>query len=137
MTKRAGIRLQERQGNVTIDLGLDGDLDIEVEVQTKFQGCPGCNGSLLGLSDELRVIYSGVFRRGELGGSLWGGHGVDAEKLLQIKSWHVTVAIPVNRVPQARSRLDGIEDCEGEATGTRRRNFFLNSVRPDTLRTRV
>lgn len=80
MTKSAGMRLQKRQGDVAIDLGLDGDLDLEVEVQTKLQGCLGCDGSLVGLSDELRVINRGVFRRGEVGSSCWGRHDVDAEE---------------------------------------------------------
>ncbi len=45
--------LQEGESDVAIDLGLNGDLDLEVEVQAKLQRFLGGDGSLVGAADEL------------------------------------------------------------------------------------
>ncbi len=43
---------QERQGDVAVDLGLDGDLHLEVEVKTELQSFLGSDGSLGGASGD-------------------------------------------------------------------------------------
>ncbi len=73
------IHIQERQGNVAVDLGLNGDFILEVQVQAKLQSFLGCDGSL-GLADDLPATNGGEFGRGELGGGLLGRHGVEAEE---------------------------------------------------------
>ncbi|PBK81668.1 hypothetical protein ARMGADRAFT_1091070, partial [Armillaria gallica] len=45
--------LQERQGDVTVDLRLDGDLDLEVEVKAQLQSCGWSNSLALRAADDL------------------------------------------------------------------------------------
>ncbi len=66
------MHLQERQGDVTVDLRLDGNLDFEVEVKAQLQSCGGCNSLALRAAED-----GGRLGRCVLG--LWGRHG-DAEE---------------------------------------------------------
>ncbi len=68
------IRLQEGEGDVAVDLGLDGNLHLEIEVQTKLQSFLGCDGALVGASDELTTGNGGSFGRGEFGSGFGGRH---------------------------------------------------------------
>ncbi len=70
--------LQEGESDVAIDLGLNGDLDLEVEVQAKLQRFLGGDGSLVGAADELSTSDGGGLSSGVLS-SGFGGRHVDAE----------------------------------------------------------
>ena len=63
------INSQEREGDVAVDLGLDGNLDLEVKVKTELQSFLGSDGALVRAS-------------GNGGRGFWGRHveAVDAEE---------------------------------------------------------
>ncbi len=59
------MHLQEREGDIAVDLGLDGNFHLEVEVKTKLQSLLGSDGALVGAGGDR--------------GGFWGGHVVDGE----------------------------------------------------------
>ncbi|PBK81670.1 hypothetical protein ARMGADRAFT_775766 [Armillaria gallica] len=67
--------LQERQGDVTVNLGLDGDLDFEVKVKVQLQSCGGCNSLAFRLANDLSTEDRGRLGRCVLG--LWGRHDTE------------------------------------------------------------
>ncbi len=73
--KRVGIYSQERQGDVAVDLGLDGDLDLEVEVKTELQGfLGGRDGLAVATTDDLSAEDRGPLGGCESGSGFWGRH---------------------------------------------------------------
>ncbi len=69
--------LQERQGDVTVDLRLNGNLDLEVKVKTELQGCGRGNSLALRAADDLSTEDGRRLGRCEFG--FWGRH-CDAEE---------------------------------------------------------
>ncbi len=74
--------LQERQGDVTVDLCLDGDLDFEVKVKTELQGCGRGNSLALRAANDLSTEDGRGLGRCEFG--LWGRHGDAEERVVNL-----------------------------------------------------
>ncbi len=69
--------IQERQSDVTVDLRLNGDLDLEVEVKTELQSRGWGNSLALRAADDLSTEDGRGLSRCEFG--FWGRH-CDAEE---------------------------------------------------------
>ncbi|KAK0215741.1 hypothetical protein IW262DRAFT_233276 [Armillaria fumosa] len=69
--------IQERQGDVTVDLRLDGNLHLEVKVKTELQCCGRGNSLALRAADDLSTEDGRGLSRCEFG--FWGRH-CDAEE---------------------------------------------------------
>ncbi len=63
---------QEREGDVTVDLRLDGDFNLKVEVKTELQSRGRGNSLALRAADDLSTEDGGRLGGCELG--LWGRH---------------------------------------------------------------
>ncbi len=68
-----------------LTIGLDGDLHLEVEVQTELQSFLGCDGTLVGASDELSASDGRGSSRREFG----SGFGADMLVLWILAEWAI------------------------------------------------
>ncbi|KAK0215723.1 hypothetical protein IW262DRAFT_1401798, partial [Armillaria fumosa] len=77
---RRGVHLQERQGNVTVDFGLNGDLYFEIKVKTELQSGGRCDSLALRTADDLLSEDGGRLGMGRCELGLWVRHG-DTEEI--------------------------------------------------------
>ncbi len=66
---------QEGKGDVAVDLGLDGDLNLEVKVETELQSSWGSSLALRA-TDNLSAEDRGGLSRCEFSSGFWGRHCV-------------------------------------------------------------
>ncbi len=75
------IHSQERKSNVAVNLGLDGDFDLEVEVQAELQSLlllSSTAGAQSSVGDGGNLVVTDGTGGSELGSGLWGRHDVVA-----------------------------------------------------------
>ncbi len=116
------IDLQERQSDITVDLGLDGNLDFEVEVKTELQSCGRCDSLALRAADDLSTEDGGSLSRCVLG--LWVRHGDAEERKSSRFSFYTNIAAKVTLslhrciVPSGNFTWKSTEALSTHVTGT-------------------